>query len=83
VAWCFKVALGNIPIALVQACISSRWERSVEQDALIAKMRGRVEQCRRLARLTTDSQIAITLNEMADEAEADIRRTLAEKSNGS
>lgn len=47
-------------------------------DALIAKMRGRVEQCRRLARATHDLRAAKVLNEMADEGEADISRYLAE-----
>jgi len=50
----------------------------MENDELIAKMRGRVEQCRRLARSTTDEQTCKVLNEMADEGEADIKRLLAE-----
>ncbi len=50
----------------------------MERDELIRKMRGRVEQCRRLARSTTDQQTADILNKMADEGEADIARLLAE-----
>lgn len=46
------------------------------RDELIRKMRGRVEQCRRLARSTTDERTARLLNEMADEGEADIARLL-------
>lgn len=49
----------------------------MEQDELIRKMRGRVEQCRRLARSTTDERTADILNQMADEGEADIQRLLA------
>ena len=41
-------------------------------------MRGRVEQCRRLARATTDDRTAKVLNQIADEGEADIARILAE-----
>lgn len=50
----------------------------MKQDELIAKMRGRVEQCRRLARSTTDERTASVLNQMADEGEADIKRLLTE-----
>ena len=52
----------------------------MEKDELIKKMRGRVEQCRRLARGTTDSHVATILNDMAEEGEADIRRLLNEGS---
>ena len=52
--------------------------RFVEQGELITKMRGRVEQCRRLARSTTDTRTAEILNQMADEGEADIKRLLDE-----
>jgi hypothetical protein len=51
---------------------------NMEQAELIKKMRVRVEQCRRLARGTTDPQTAQILNDMADEGEADIKRLLAE-----
>jgi hypothetical protein len=50
----------------------------LEPDELIKKMRGRVEQCRRLARSTTDPRTAQVLNQMADEGEADIKRLLTE-----
>lgn len=52
----------------------------MKTEDLIPKMRGRVEQCRRLARSTTDRETAAILNQMADEGEADIARLLAEKS---
>lgn len=50
----------------------------MEREDLIRKMRGRVEQCRRLARSTTDSATAAVLNQMANEGEADIERVLKE-----
>ena len=50
----------------------------MEQAELIAKMQGRVAQCRRLANATTDPRTARTLNDMADEGEADIKRLLEE-----
>ena len=52
----------------------------VDQAELINKMRGRVEQCRRLAKGTTDARTAQILNQMADEGEADILRLLDEAS---
>ena len=51
---------------------------AMQQQELIAKMRGRVAQCRRLADATTDDRTAAILRAMADEAEADIMRLLAE-----
>jgi Zn-finger protein len=51
----------------------------MDRDELIKKMRGRVEQCRRLARYTTDERTAQILNQMADEGETDIKRLLAEE----
>ncbi len=48
----------------------------MERDELIQKMRGRVDQCRRLARSTTDQRTADVLNQMADEGEADIKRLI-------
>ena len=51
----------------------------MERDELIKKMRARVEQCRRLARSTTDDRTAEVLRQIADEGEADIARLLAEK----
>lgn len=50
----------------------------IEREELIRKMRGRVEQCRRLAKASTDPAIATTLRQMADEGEADIKRLLEE-----
>jgi hypothetical protein len=50
----------------------------MENGELIAKMRGRVEQCRRLARSTTDQHTRTVLLQMADEGEADIQRLLTE-----
>lgn len=51
----------------------------MERNELVAKMRRRVDQCRRLARDTTDKRTADILNQMADEGEADITRLLTEK----
>lgn len=45
---------------------------------LIGKMRGRVEQCRRLARMINDDHTRRVLLQMADEAEADMHRFEAE-----
>ncbi|KRB82880.1 hypothetical protein ASE00_12810 [Sphingomonas sp. Root710] len=50
----------------------------METEELLAKMRGRVEQCRRLARAITDQKAVDVLNQMADEGEADIARLIAE-----
>lgn len=44
---------------------------------LIAKMRGRIDQCRRLAKSTTDARAAEILRQMADEGEADLRKLQA------
>lgn len=52
----------------------------VENAELIAKMRGRVAQCRSLAQSTSDPRTAKILNGMADEGEADIDRLLRENS---
>jgi hypothetical protein len=46
----------------------------MRDDELLQKMRGRVEQCRRLARSTTDDRARTILNQMADEGEDDIRQ---------
>jgi hypothetical protein len=48
-------------------------------DDLIKKMRGRIDQCRRLAASTTDQKAARILLQMADEGEADVRRLIAER----
>jgi hypothetical protein len=50
----------------------------MERDELIAKMRARVAQCRRLAEATTDPRTANILRGMADEGDADIKRLLEE-----
>jgi hypothetical protein len=51
----------------------------MEQAELIAKMRARIAQCRRLAASTTDSRTAAVLRGMAEEGEADVRRLLEKK----
>jgi len=40
----------------------------------IANIKGRIAQCRRLADFTTDEHVAKILLQMAEEAEADLRR---------
>ncbi|QNN64241.1 hypothetical protein H9L12_07655 [Sphingomonas rhizophila] len=47
------------------------------RDEIVSKIRGRVAQCRALARSTMDPATKKVLNEMADEGEADIERLLA------
>ena len=51
-------------------------------DAMIRKMRGRIEQCRRLAKYTTDHRTATALLQMAEEGEADVKRLEAERDAG-
>jgi hypothetical protein len=51
----------------------------MSHQELIAKMRGRIEMCRRLAASTTDSRTAQTLREMAEEGERDVERLQAEE----
>jgi hypothetical protein len=46
----------------------------MDKKELIAKIRGRVEQCRRLAHYVNDPRTTETLLQMADEGEADLRR---------
>ena len=58
--------------------MSRTFESIMERAELIAKMRARVAQCRRLANGTTDKRTATILTDMADEGEADIQRLLAE-----
>ena len=48
-------------------------------DAILAKMRARVTQCRRLADSITDPKAASILRQMADEGEADIARVEADR----
>lgn len=50
---------------------------------IIAKMRGRVEQCRRLAKFINDPRTNEALLKMAEEGEADIRKLEAEEPLGS
>jgi hypothetical protein len=52
----------------------------MQLEELVAKMRARVAQCRRLAHGTTDARTANILHAMADEGEADIERLLKENS---
>lgn len=54
---------------------------TVMSEEVIAKMRARVEQCRRLARTTNDARTAEILRQMADEVEADIAKLEAEQQN--
>jgi hypothetical protein len=54
----------------------------MDQQELIAKIKARVEQCRRLAAATTDLRTAATLRGMADEGQADIERLLSEPNRG-
>lgn len=49
--------------------------------ATIDNIKGRIVQCRRLAAFTTDSHVAKILLQMAEEAEADLRRIGAESAN--
>jgi hypothetical protein len=51
---------------------------AMDQAEVIRKIRGRVEQCRRLAKSTTDERTALVLIQMADEGEADINRMISE-----
>jgi len=51
----------------------------MDHAELIAKMRGRIELCRRLAKTTTDPQTAQILQLMADENEQDIHKLEGEK----
>lgn len=51
----------------------------MELNELAAKMKARVQKCRRLAESTTDARTAKILRAMADEGEADIARLLAEQ----
>jgi hypothetical protein len=46
---------------------------------LIAKMRGRIEQCRRLAKMINDPRASQVLQQMAEDGEADIRKLQAEE----
>ena len=52
---------------------------AVMSEAVIAEMRARVEQCRRLARTTNDAHVAEVLRQMADEVETDIAKLESEQ----
>ena len=43
-------------------------------DEVIANIRARIAQCRRLADMITDEQAAAILRQMADDGEIDLRR---------
>jgi hypothetical protein len=49
----------------------------MNREQLIAKMRGRIEMCRRLAQSTTDQRTAETLRQMANEGERDLAELMA------
>ena len=48
--------------------------RVMPAEELISKMRHRIEQCRRLAGYVTDEHTKRVLNQMAQEAEADLHK---------
>ena len=48
-------------------------------DHTIEHMKGRIEQCRRLAVFTNDENVSRVLLQMAEDAEADLRRLEAER----
>jgi hypothetical protein len=47
-------------------------------DNVIANMRARIEQCRRLANATNDAPAFAVLRKMANDIEADVKRLEAE-----
>jgi hypothetical protein len=49
-----------------------------DEDPL-THMRQRIEMCRRLAKSTTDERTATVLREMAEQAEMDLNKLLAER----
>jgi hypothetical protein len=50
-----------------------------DHDQIIANMRGRIEQCRRLAKSINDQPARAALLKMGDEIEVDMRRLEAER----
>ena len=50
-----------------------------EHDDLIRKMRGRIDQCRRLAQSVTDPSAKRILLDMATDGEADLKKLEAEE----
>jgi hypothetical protein len=51
----------------------------MDEGELIAKMRARVEQCRRLADMTHNREMRETLLQIANDGEADIRKLEAQR----
>jgi hypothetical protein len=51
----------------------------MSDEYLIEKMRSRVAQCRQLAAYVTDEHTRRVLNQMADEAEADLNKLQADR----
>jgi hypothetical protein len=51
----------------------------MSEDELIRKMRSRVAQCRRLAAYVTDPVAKQTLEQMADDGEADLHMLIADR----
>ena len=49
-------------------------------DDVIANIRARIAQCRRLAEMITDEQAAAILRQMADDGESDLKRLQREQS---
>ena len=48
-------------------------------EDVISRMRARVEQCRRLAETITDERAVAILKQMAEDAEADLKRLSTEQ----
>jgi hypothetical protein len=53
--------------------------RLMDDEELIAKMRARVAQCRRLADMTHNREMRETLLQIANDGEADIRKLEAQR----
>jgi hypothetical protein len=51
----------------------------MDDEELIAKMRARVAQCRRLADMTHNREMRETLLQIANDGEADIRKLEAQR----
>ena len=51
----------------------------MDDEELLAKMRARVEQCRRLADMTHNREMRETLLQIANDGEADIRKLEAQR----
>jgi len=84
----YRVVLATLPKIRLRRRRSGGTARSRPHSAtmgeeIIAKMRARVEQCRQLARMTTDSRVAEILTQMADEGDAEVVKLEAEEQNRS